>query len=819
MYNFIKFSCLIFSFVILQSSVFAQPNLISLKTDFIITSDVYSENTLKVFKTKFVNNDLYSLMLSTGQVRPGMLIKKNFMLYQRSDSVFYDKLEINKDKSYNEFVNTDSDFIATDAQIIKLTDGNFLAVKVGVTLRDIPNRPEWWNISGMKAEFGGAFGQRGALYFFKSDNSSYASNNWERIGIYDAVTELNGDYGFPRFIKYDTSSISIGDFIQKNSQETQINVIKKSFYIGGFDRFEIYQDPWTSRIYITMWGAGGIGESDLNNFLPSEQKKHRLHKASSIIIYSDDECKSWNTLDIFDEVYVPYVMTSLPSGRFCVFYSDGSKAWIRFTSLKTPHILGPPVEVTEEGEKTSMDYYSHLRKNNVPEVSISRISTPFNDKSILKPVNDKVRVSYPILNKFERQAFVIKTVEMTDIDPPDTYEGFITTIPYITVKKIKTIESVYNSKMSAVMGTFIDPDYYQMSISSNTSVFYWMESTYRKHSGDGKIYNTNEEKRFNARYCIFYDDDKSTNPDYLSKNGGKPREWNKYWDIKYDSIFVGDYMTGGFAWGPRSIIKSGGNIKTEDTLIYLCQWAEPDGIHGNIITVNPVKKEKKKNEVKNNQQTVDKTTYIEIYGGLTEQKQEFTSETQRYTTKSESRSAVSFGFNFGYSFSEWLAFETGFQTYTSGQNISVIDAGGTTYTNDNANPINITSIPFRYTPRISLSNDFHILPTLGLKFSFNSPDKTVNESLSSQNNSGNLILSVENVTGGSPMISFEAGLGIEWNMLNQFSLILKGNFNSLLSENIKSTYKDQTNINLGNILNKLESLNGLFGLRYYLPRF
>src|SRR5258706_5264717 len=183
---------------------------------------------------------------------------------------------------------------------------------------------------------------------------------------------------------------------------------------------------------------------------------------------------------------------------------------------------------------------------------------------------------------------------MKDIVPYENdHEVPFMTIPYIKVKKIKTIEAVDKNNMSAMLGTFIDPDYVDMSSVSNTSVFYWMESTYRKFDGSGKLSNKTQPKRYNARYCIFYGDDKSTNPDYLSKSGGKPREWSQYpvwtWPSA-DSVFAGNYMAGGFIWGSRAVVKPGGNTVSKDTLNFVCQWNEPDGIHGNIVTVNAKKK-------------------------------------------------------------------------------------------------------------------------------------------------------------------------------------------------------------------------------------
>ena len=765
------------------------PNLRSLRSDFLIVQGNYYENTAKVIPPS-VTGSLYQgeIVVSIGQDRPGFITSRGFNLVRNTDSTYFKwQSGLPNTTSYDAIKEAPTDQIFTDNQIIRLTDGSLLAMKAGATYRDIPNKPAWWDFPGVKwIDPNGAFGQRGCPNFFRSTNNGVS---WNKIGDLDAATVFNGDFGWPR--RYE------------------------NYYIGGdFDRFEIYQCPFTNRIYITLWGASGL--SNYDSLSAELQKKARKPIAITLVAYSDDMCKTWKTAKQFNGNPVPLYMTSTPDGRFYALFSWGNSVQIIFNSLKYPSKFYDPIEITNSSkEKLGADTLMHMMdKWWIPQISISRASLNNNES--------KLRVTYPVLNEYGRQYYSIKNITMSD-DVQWLDNNNYSSEPVMQLTGSNKIESSDKKNKSIMDGAFIDPDYIDLKDNNNTSVFYFIESSaddlgYATQSwgnnsdtikviNEKKIRKINPNRIFSAKYCIFYGDNKITNPDFLSKNGGKPRTWG-------GGYSQGDYFSGGFFWGKHLVPKSGGAFSySKDTLNYLCQWVEPDGIHGNIVTVPP-----KKLVADRNQNINQKQFYLETFGGVFTQNQEFTSSTDRYTTKATPYGSSTFGLNIGYRISDWVGFETGFQKLTSGQDMEVSQAS-TIFTNNKVNPMDIVSIPLRYAPRFNIGNKINIYPSIGIKLLFNSADKNTNAELPSNNQSGSLNLNVTNTIGSTPMISFELGLSAEVTLFKQLSILLKGNFNSLLGENVKSAFSDNNNLSLGSLVNKLEGLNGLLGLRFYIPKF
>jgi hypothetical protein len=125
------------------------------------------------------------------------------------------------------------------------------------------------------------------------------------------------------------------------------------------------------------------------------------------------------------------------------------------------------------------------------------------------------------------------------------------------VANIATIRAQDAGNYSLMYFAFIDPDYLDMPrrVASNTSLLYWIETPKKGLAG----------RRWSARYALFSGDGRVGEPGFLSVSGGKPRSWDRRQDL-------GDYMTGGFFWW-------------RDTLHYVAQWVEPDGLKANIVSV------------------------------------------------------------------------------------------------------------------------------------------------------------------------------------------------------------------------------------------
>lgn len=121
---------------------------------------------------------------------------------------------------------------AVDNQIIRLIDGSLLALKNGYVWNDLPSPPAWFNIPWIDPTWAAAplleQKERNAVFLFRSTDSgqSWGDKPWSVI---DSALVENGDYGWPQPDKQD---------------------------VGGIDRTELYQDPFTGDIYISGRGDG-----------------------------------------------------------------------------------------------------------------------------------------------------------------------------------------------------------------------------------------------------------------------------------------------------------------------------------------------------------------------------------------------------------------------------------------------------------------------------------------------------------------------------------------------------------------------------------
>ncbi len=155
---------------------------------------------------------------------------------------------------------------ATDNQIIRLEDGSLLAAKNGYTWSDVSPQPEWFDTGNFQ------YGQnlfsgraRNAVYLFRSTD---AGQSWVLWSMIDAAVAADGKYGWP----------------QPNKGPT-------GFGIGGFDRCQLYQDPWSGDIYVSGHGDGG----------PYTLKSKTTNNHAGVIFRSQDNGKTWDTFHQFDD--------------------------------------------------------------------------------------------------------------------------------------------------------------------------------------------------------------------------------------------------------------------------------------------------------------------------------------------------------------------------------------------------------------------------------------------------------------------------------------------------------------------------------------
>ncbi len=437
----------------------------------------------------------------------------------------------------------------TDNQLVRLKDGSLLAAKNSCVWDDIrPNPPVWFDEPLVYGCVSAQSRQRGSVHLFRSTD---CGSCWPLRSIIDFATILNGKYGYPRPSKFVNPHLPNSDVqtdVDPNDQFIDANG-NRLWWIGGGDRIEVYACPFTGYLYLTTRNISGPYYHKPDNYIAPGRDAY-------VVFYSKDSGQTWQAINKEFPGCESLVMTSTPNGRLFLF---------QVCSDPLVYFSTQPVNAAAIPE-ISPGYPVHYMEGNVPipaaldlnddttsprdgryayEVAqhsityapaISRLSA---DKS-----SNKIRVAYQALNTSGRQEYCIVDV---DVQNPNQ-------VPVITPLRIIRAENP--NDYSALFGTFIDPDYIDMpdGLISNLSVFYWLEAPRKGLSS----------KQYAIRY-IALEDDHSSDPAYLSVKDSNPRTWATRQDI-------GDYMTGGFFW-------------KDNTLNYLAQWVEPDGIKANIITL------------------------------------------------------------------------------------------------------------------------------------------------------------------------------------------------------------------------------------------
>jgi hypothetical protein len=171
--------------------------------------------------------------------------------------------------------------------------------------------------------------------------------------------------------------------------------------------------------------------------------------------------------------------------------------------------------------------------------AISRLSTTADETS------NSVRIAYQAKNAHDRQEYRVIAVSFTDPKQPPA------------VRPVKTIQAEDPAGHSVMYCTFIDPDYVDMpkGVTSNASVLYWLEAPKK----EGLWLKT-----YVMRYSVL-EGMRCSEPAHLSVEKGNARRWPGRADL-------GDYMSGGFFW-------------KDNALHYLPQWVEPEGIKGNLVSL------------------------------------------------------------------------------------------------------------------------------------------------------------------------------------------------------------------------------------------
>jgi hypothetical protein len=487
----------------------------ALSENLILYSSPFFENTAKVVVPSAIA-PMGKIVLNLGSPRPdaGLVSRDlldgagNFAANATATKVAYP-------------VDPATQTTATDNQLIRLQDGSLLALKNGYTWNDVSPRPEWFDTVdiryGINPDGTNVLSKRArnALYLFRSTD---AGQNWELWSIIDPAVVANGKYGWPGPYKKPDGSFG--------------------YSVGGFDRTEMYQDPWRGDIYVS--GKGGGGPIRLHG------KKHEYH--AGVIFRSKDNGRNWETYYELDDPPPGnhkwgFPMTSTPNHRLVVFSVEGQ-----------PGSYQPTLHYVEKGVMSegktiiAKDHGAELKYEAGAGLDDIRGYPLCIAPNHSYGTRSSVWVAYPALNASKMQTYAVSTVTFGGVSEPN-------------IILVANVAAEDPKKTSATMGAFIyddrvDPDDQNTDLSC--TLFYWLEA-------QPKTSTDSQKNNLLVRYQIFHSG-QSLPPGYLSVANGTKRYFTR--------TGIGDYFSGGYFW-------------LEGQLNFMAQWNEPDGIKANIVSLTP----------------------------------------------------------------------------------------------------------------------------------------------------------------------------------------------------------------------------------------
>jgi hypothetical protein len=426
-------------------------------------------------------------------------------------------------------------WLGTDNVLTKMADGSLLLVRNGVSWKDVANKPKWW--SKYKVQ-NNPYGSRVVAFAFRSTD---CGATWTQLATIDPLDFQAGKYAVPRPLN--------GDF-------------------GGWDRPEVYVDPWNGNIYVTENAAAGVTDANGSTQKTAPDKDGKtgdVQVFTHFLFKSDNGGKSWVKIHEFG-AWTPIVMTSTPNGRLVLYSAMGDQPKIKFSARHTDDFTDwMPVNYKLFGKADIAAAGNPLYGCAVYKAtnSISRASF---DKS-----SAKVRITYSIVNGFNQTGIAVAQIDIADNDQ-------------ISVKPIALLYGKNNQTTSILSSGFIEPDAPTAAKMTNAkSVLYWTEAEAPNPPKYTKDADGKQELKCSAfsgtvaaRYFVI-DSDKAlgvpTSEPLSKTETGAPRTWTIA-NLNGNGRFYGDYAYGGAFW-------ANGRIN------FLGQWRESDSVRAAIVSLAP----------------------------------------------------------------------------------------------------------------------------------------------------------------------------------------------------------------------------------------
>jgi hypothetical protein len=349
---------------------------------------------------------------------------------------------------------------------------------------------------------------RNAVFLFRSID---CGASWVPHSVIDSVLVENGDFAWPQPPK----------------------TFGKPWSVGGFDRSELYQDPWTQTIYVSAHGDGGpfpVGDTQVANH-------------AGVIFESTDNGLTWTTLRRAENASAPMVMTSTPHHRLIVVREHSGVATLCFLKQDGSWSADFKIVATRAGVpvKLGVDKVGDVQPNTPQAVSVARINSPGDP--------DRVWVAYPTVNPSGKQEYELCVVDLFDDDDP-------------AVTHLTTVHAENPANASAILGTFVQNDLVDGPGDwLNYTLFYWIEAPAKgAKTGDELL----------ARFQVLMGADGLFDPGFLSVLKGQKRLFSR---SLLTAGGIGDYFSGGS-------FLAGGEHR------FFAQWVE-DVVKANIVSVQP----------------------------------------------------------------------------------------------------------------------------------------------------------------------------------------------------------------------------------------
>jgi hypothetical protein len=495
-------------------------------TEFAINSKHYYENTVNVIapgKNTACPNG--KIVVMTGQPRPDRrMIISNLMT---NDG----KINTSKGTDVQLGINENSGKLATDNQIIKLKNGDLLAIKLGFLWSSINPKPFWsdWVTDDVTDNKKMA---RDAIYVYKSSD---CGETWAKVSTIDATKIDNGQYGIPKISKDDD------DDEDNNGQNSTL------YHSNGFDRQEVYYDEASNILYMTTQIASGEYKTS------SGGKEKTVPKIDEYGLFvSNNNGVTWHLK--YKTSSRMLVMTTTLNGRFFMFCIKDSKPTLFYTKNLKDYTLNSitsvEIKYPESGTPIKAEKDSEIhQKNKLATYSISR------------GPGSSVYLTYPVLNSNGKCEYVLCNVKINDEHPA------LFGIANYASMRIKASDPALSLSYGTLVESKAESPYYLTDVNTKITpktLLYYIEST----SGDGVP--AASKKVAVKGILIDHKTNQISDDFFLSRDANNAGRWFKPYSVPNNGG-IGHYTKG------ISYIHN-------DKQNYIAQWPEPDGIHISIVS-------------------------------------------------------------------------------------------------------------------------------------------------------------------------------------------------------------------------------------------